>query len=185
VIGQLDLVFLGLDGCFADVLGARAGRVIVTEICDPDRVRRQGVEGLRGFVARRGVALSSTKAAQVVDAARVALRLAGAERAAPGQVLAADVSLLASVEAEITAAEAALGEVLAATPAGILTTLPRCGSGASVELPGGHRRPSPIPNRGGRRAAGLVPTLYESAKRSRPGSAHQPGRIGRITPSDH
>ena len=35
VIGQLDLVFPGLDGCFSDLLGARAGRVIVTDICDP------------------------------------------------------------------------------------------------------------------------------------------------------
>jgi len=81
VIGQLDLVFPGLDGCFSDLLGARAGRVIVTDICDPDRVRRQGVEGLRRFVARRGVALSGPKSAQVVEAARVALRLPAAERA--------------------------------------------------------------------------------------------------------
>ena len=42
VIGHLDLVFPGLDGCFSDLLSARAGRVIVTDICDPDRVRRQG-----------------------------------------------------------------------------------------------------------------------------------------------
>lgn len=45
VIGQLDLVFPGLDGCFADLLGARAGRVIVNDICDPDRIRRLGVDG--------------------------------------------------------------------------------------------------------------------------------------------
>ena len=45
VIGQLDLVFPGLDGCFADLLGARSGRVIVTDICDPNRVRRLGPDG--------------------------------------------------------------------------------------------------------------------------------------------
>jgi transposase len=50
VIGQLDLVFPGLDGCFSDVLGAKAGRVIVADICDPDRVRHQGVAGLRRFL---------------------------------------------------------------------------------------------------------------------------------------
>jgi transposase len=45
VIGQLDLVFPGLDGCFSNLLGAKAGRVIVSDICDPDRIRRLGVEG--------------------------------------------------------------------------------------------------------------------------------------------
>jgi transposase len=94
VIGQLDLVFAGLDGCFTDILGAKAGRLIVAEVCDPDRVRRLGVEGLRRFIARRRVALSRTKATEVVDAARDALRLPGPERAALARVLAADVALL-------------------------------------------------------------------------------------------
>src|SRR5260370_6646109 len=62
VIGELDLVFPGLDDCFKDVLRAKAGRIIVSNISDPDRVRRQGVEGLRRFVARRGEALSTPKA---------------------------------------------------------------------------------------------------------------------------
>jgi transposase len=98
VIGQLDLVFPGLDGCFSDVLGAKAGRVIVSEICDPDRAVRQGVAGLRRFVGRRGVALSTPKAAQVIQAARVALRLPAPERAVLGRVLAADLSLLSKLE---------------------------------------------------------------------------------------
>ena len=54
----------------------------------------------------------------------MALRLPDAERALLGKVLAADLALLASLEAGIVAAEAAMAEVLAATPAGILTTLP-------------------------------------------------------------
>ncbi len=69
-------------------------------------------------MARRGVALSGPKATQVVDAARVALRLPAAERAALGRVLAADVALLGDLEFEIAAAETALGEVLAATRRG-------------------------------------------------------------------
>jgi transposase len=124
VIGELDLVFPGLDACFKDVLRARAGLVIVAHIADPDRVRRQGVEGLRRFVARRGVALSRPKAAEVLEAARVALRLPGAERAAMGRVLGADLALLAALEAEIVAAEGALAGVLGDTPAGILQSLP-------------------------------------------------------------
>jgi hypothetical protein len=124
VIGQIDLVFPGLDRCFSDLLGARSGRVIITDICDPDRIRRLGSDGPRRFVARRAVALSGPKAAQVVGSARVALRLPAAERAVLGRVLATDVALLNRLDAEIIPAEAALGEVLADTPAGILTSLP-------------------------------------------------------------
>jgi transposase len=170
VIGQLDLVFPGLDGCFADLLGARSGRVIVTDICDPDRVRRQGVEGLRHFLARRGIALSRPKAAQVVEAARVALRLPEAERAALGRVLAADVALLGALEAEIAAAETALGEVLAQTPAGILTSLPGVAVVRASNYGAGIGDPARFPNAAAAyRSAGLVPALYASAGRCRPG----------------
>jgi transposase len=169
VIGQLDLVFPGLDGCFSDLLGARAGRVIVTDICDPDRVRRQGPEGLRRFVARRGVALSRPKAARVVEAARVALRLPDAERVALGKVLAADLALLASLEAGIVAAETALDEVLADTPAGILTSLPGVAVVRASNYGACIGDPARFPNAAAAyRAAGLVPTLYQSAGRSRP-----------------
>jgi transposase len=170
VIGQLDLVFAGLDGCFTDILGAKSGRLIVAEVCDPDRVRRLGVEGLRRFIARRGVALSRAKATEVVDAARDALRLPGPERAALARVLAADVALLYGLEAQITAAEAALGEVLGDTPAAILTTLPgvavvrASNYGAAIGDPGRFANAA-----GAYRAAGLVPTMYQSAKRARPG----------------
>ncbi len=170
VIGQLDLVFPGLDGCFSDVLGARSGRVIVTEICDPDRVRRQGVEGLRRFVARRGVALSRPKAVQVVDAARVALRLPEAERATLGRVLAADLVLLTGPETEIVAAEAALGEVLADTPAGILTSLPGVAVVRASNDGAGIGDPARFASAAGAyRAAGLVPTMYQSSKTARAG----------------
>jgi len=170
VIGQLDLVFPGLDGCFSDLLGAKAGRVIVAGICDPDRVRRQGVNGLRRFVARRGVVLSTPKATQVVEAARVALRLPAAERTVLGRVLAADVALLGVLEAEIAAAETALGEVLGDTPAGILTTLPGVAVVRASNYGAGIGDPARFANAAGAyRAAGLVPTSYESAKRARPG----------------
>lgn len=170
VIGHLDLVFPGLNGCFPDLLSARAGRVIVTDICDPDRVRRQGVQGLRRFVARRGVALSGPKAAEVVEAARVALRLPGAERVAQGKVLAADLALLTNLEAGIIAAEAALAEVLADTPSAILASLPGVAVVRASNHGAGIGEPARLRNAAAAyRAAGLVPALYESAGRSRSG----------------
>jgi transposase len=119
-------------------------------------------------MGRRGVAFSTPKAAQVVDAARVALRLPD-ERAALGQVLAADLSLLARLQAEIAAAERALSAVLADTPAGILTTLPGVAVVRASNYGAGIGDPARFANAAGAyRAAGL-PTSYESAKRSRPG----------------
>ncbi len=170
VIGQLDLVFPGLDGCFADVLGAKAARVIVSQICDPDQIRRLGVGGLRRFVANRGVALSGPKATQVVTAARVALRLPGPERATLGRVLSADVALLTSLEAEITASEAALGEVLGDSPAQILTSLPGVAVVRASNYGAGIGDPARFASAAGAyRAAGLVPTMYQSSGRARPG----------------
>jgi transposase len=79
--GHLDLVFPGLGACFDGILTTKAGRVLVRDLADPDRLRRVGVEGLVRFVARRGVQLRRSKAEQLVEAARVALRLPAAERA--------------------------------------------------------------------------------------------------------
>lgn len=170
VVGQLDLVFPGLDGCFRDLLGSRAGRVIVTDICDPDRVRRLGVEGLRRYLSRRGVALKRTKAAQVVEAARVAFRLPEAERGVLGRVLAADLSLLKSLDAQIGAAEQELAKVLPQTPAGVLTTLPGVAVVRASNYGAGIGDPHRFPNAAAAyRAAGLVPTMYESAGRRRGG----------------
>jgi transposase len=107
VQSQVDLVFPGLSGCFSDLLGAKAGRVILADICDPDRICHLGAERLRAFVAHRGVRLSRPKAAQLLDAARAALRLPKTERAVLGELLAADVALLATLEVELARAETA------------------------------------------------------------------------------
>jgi transposase len=114
------------------------------------------------------VALSRPKAAEVVEAARVALRLPGAERAAMGRVLGADLSLLAALDAEIVAAEGALAGVLGDTPAGILQSLPGIAVVRASNYGAGIGDPARFPNAAAAyRAAGLVPTLYESAGRTR------------------
>ncbi|HUY63909.1 MAG TPA: IS110 family transposase [Acidimicrobiales bacterium] len=165
---QLDLVFPGLAGCFASLLGAKAGRVILAHICDPDRICRLGAERLRAFMARRGVRLSRPKAAQILDAARAALRLPAAERAVLGEVLSADVALLAALEGELARAETALAEILPATPAAILTSLPGVGVIRASTYGAGIGDPWRFPNAGAAyRASGLVPTEYDSAGKHR------------------
>jgi len=54
--GQLDLIFPGLTGCFANGLDAASLRVLIRDLPDPDRVRRLGVEGVLRFVRRAGCA---------------------------------------------------------------------------------------------------------------------------------
>ncbi len=68
------------------------------------------------------------------------------------------------------ALNSALSAVLADTPAGILTTLPGIAVVRASNYGAGIGDPARFANAAGAyRAAGLVPTSYESARRSRPG----------------
>jgi transposase len=170
VQGHLDLVFPGLGACFDGILRTKAGRVLVRDLADPDRVRRLGVEGLVRIVARRGVQLRRPKAEQVLEVARVALRLPAADRGPIAALLAADVALLDALDDEIGRAEAALSDVLASTPAGVLTSLPGIGTVRASAYGAAVGDPDRFPNAAAAyRASGLVPTEYSSAGRSRGG----------------
>jgi transposase len=170
VLGQLDLVFPGLGAWFDGILGAKAGRVILREVVEPERIRRLGVEGLRRYVGRRGVRLSRPRAAQILSAAREVLRLPEQQLAALRPVLAADVALLDGLDAEILRAEEELALVLPATPAAVLVTLPgvavvrASNYGAEIGDPWRFRNADAA-----YRFSGLVPTSYESAGKARPG----------------
>lgn len=170
LLGTLDLVFPGLDGCFDDLLGTRVGPILVHELADPDRLHRLGVSGLQAFVARRGVRLTAAKAAVLHQAAADALRLPAAERACRAVVLTADLSVLDLLNAQIVEAEQHLAAVLPATAAAVLTSLP----GVGVVRASNYGAALGDPTRFGNadqayRASGLVPASYESAGRARRG----------------
>jgi transposase len=170
LLGTLDLVFPGLDGCFDDLLGTRVGPILVRELADPDRLHRLGVTGLQAFVARRGVRLTAAKAAVLHQAATDALRLPQAERACRTQVLTADLSVLDLLNAQIGQAEQHLAEVLPATPAGVLTSLPGVGVVRASNYGAALGDPARFGNADqAYRASGLVPASYESAGRARRG----------------
>jgi transposase len=168
VHASLDLVFPGLDGCFSELLETKVGRLLLAEGMNPERVRGLGPERLRRFCARRGVIVQRRKAVQIVEAAKGALALSPQLRTVHAGVLAADVALLGTLDRAIAAAEDGLGEFLALTPAGILTTMPRVGVvrassyGAALGDPARFRTAAQV-----YRMAGLVPKLYESAGRRR------------------
>jgi len=114
--------------------------------------------------------MTRPKAAQVVAAARDALRLDEAEHVAASAVLAVDVVLLETIQTEVEHAEGTLGAMLDQTPAGVLTTLPGIGvvraSNYGAALGDPHRF---VNAAAAYRFSGLVPTDYESAGRRRSG----------------
>lgn len=170
LLGTLDLVFPGLDGCFDSLLATRIGNVLLEHLTDPDQMLALGIAGLQEFASEHGVRLQTRKAQQLTDAAQAALRLSTAERACRAAVLATDVTLLAALNADITQAETELALVLPTTPAHVLSSLPgvavvrASNYGAALGDPlrfAGHEQAY--------RIAGLHPTTYDSAGRDRGG----------------
>jgi transposase len=114
--------------------------------------------------------LQRRKAEQLLEAAKVALRLPAAERAPIAALLAADVALLDALDTEIRRAEEALAAVLDSTPARILVSLPGVAVVRASAYGAAIGDPWRFPNAGAAyRASGLVPAEYASAGRRRGG----------------
>jgi transposase len=171
ILASLDVVFPGLGDCFEDIFKSRLGLLILREGLEPRRVRRLGPERLRSFARHRGLRTRGATVERVVQAARQALLLPEERASVHARVLAADVSLLGRLDAEVSETEAGLAEVLPRTPSGILVTMPRVGvvraSGYGAAIGDPHRFQSASQVY---RFSGLVPRLYESAGRRRPGT---------------
>jgi transposase len=171
VLAQLDLIFPGLQGCFTTgVLTTKSGRVIVRDLVEPARIKRLGDEGLRRFVARRGVQLTRPKAASITAAGRNALSLPEEELVARNAVFRADIVLLDYLDTMIAEADQQLSEVLGFTPAVVLTSLP----GISIVRASNYGSEIGDPWRfrsaeAAYRFSGLVPASYDSARKVRPG----------------
>jgi transposase len=90
-----------------------------------------------------------------------------------GTVLGADVALLTTLEAELARAEAALADILPATPAAVLTSLPGIGVVRASSYGAAIGDPWRFPNAAAAyRASGLVPTEYDSAGKKRRRGQH-------------
>jgi len=172
MLATLDLVFPGLDGCFTDTFNTKLGSLLISEAMTPKRVLHLGAKRLRSFAGNRGVMVSRPKADQIVEAARLAFLLPATRADALHQVLCADAILLDALELTIEATEANLAEVLPETPAGVLVSIPHVqvvrasNYGAAVGDPIRFVSAAQV-----YRMSGLVPKLYESAGRRRPGTA--------------
>jgi transposase len=176
LLGQLDRAFPSLSLAVSDVLGTKVGRLVAAQFADPARLAHLGVERFRDFAARRGVHVNRTVAGRLVAAARAALPTA--EAAVARQVLAADLALLDDLDTQITAAEQRIAALLPTTEYAVLTTVPGWGSvraGAYAAALGPISRwPAAAKIY---RAAGLTPTVYESAGRRRDGRISREGSV--------
>jgi transposase len=171
---HVDRCFPGLGATLHSVVLSKAGRLVITELADPERVARLGAKRLRAFAANRGVRMTTPLAERIVDAARQALPVPGADVAR--RLLADDLRLLVDAEAQIAAADEQIEVLLPSTPFAVLTSTPGWGSvrvanyGAAVGDP--ERWPS---HRQLYRASGLTPRLYESAGHRRDGHITREG----------
>jgi transposase len=176
LLGQLDRAFPGVTRALPDVLGTKIGRLIVGEFADPARLSALGVSRLIRFAAARDVQLRRPVAERLVAAAREALPTADA--AVARRVLAADVALLADLDAQITATEAELARLVPRSPFATLTTVPGWGvvrvANYAAALGDPDRWPGP---RQIYRAAGLSPMQYESAGKRRDGTISREGSV--------
>jgi transposase len=176
LLGQLDRSFPGLTLALPDVLGTKVGRLVAEQFADPHRLAALGAARFVRFAATRGLQVRGPVADRLVQAARNALPMPDA--AVARAVLAADLGLLADLDAQVAGAETQMAALLPRSPFATLTTVSgwgvvRAGNyGAAVGDPArwpGHRQLY--------RASGLSPMQYESAGRRRDGSISREGSV--------
>lgn len=174
--GQLDRAFPGLAGALSDVLGTKVGRLIATDFTDPARLAGLGVTRFRRYAAHRDVRVSVTMAERLVEAARQALPTDGAQVAR--RIVAADVALLADLDAQIDGATERIGHLIGATPYAVLRTGPGWGDARVGSYAAAVGDPTRWPShRQIYRAAGLTPMQYESAGTRRDGKISREGSV--------
>jgi len=125
LLAQLDRCFPGVTLALPDVLGTRVGRLVAVEFADPHRLAVLGVTRFVRFAANRGLRVRRSVADRLVAAGPY--RLPVSEAVVARQVLAADLVLLACLDAQIVAAEAKIAGLLLDTLFAPLTTVPGWG----------------------------------------------------------
>jgi transposase len=177
LLGQMDRAFPGAGTCvWGSLLDTKIGRLVVAEFPDPDRLARLGVERFRRFATARDVIVARKVAERFVAAAKAAVPLEGADTAR--RLLAADLALLQTLERHVAEAEAELARILPATPFQILTTTPGWALVRAARYGAALGDPARWPTaRQVYRAAGLTPSVYESAGKRVDGNISREGSV--------
>ena len=176
LLGQLDRTFPGLTLALPHVLGTKVGRLVAEHFADPRRLAALGATRFIRFAHTRGLQVRRPVADRLVAAARAALPTRDAEVAR--RVLAADLVLMADLDAQVAAAEAELAALLPRRPFAPLTTVPGWGvvraSSYAAAVGNPARWPGP---RQLYRASGLSPMQYKSAGKRRDGAISREGSV--------
>jgi len=176
LLGQLDRTFPGLTRALPDVLGTKVGRLVAAEFADPARLAALGASRFVRFGAIRGLHIRTALAQRLVAAAKDALAMPDA--AVARAVLAADLALLADLDAQIDVATTELARLLPDSPFQTLTSVP----GWAVVRAGnyGGALGDPVRFTHARqvyRTAGLNPIQYESAGKRRDSVISREGSV--------
>ena len=176
LLGQLDRTFPGLSIALPEVLATKVGRLVAAEFADPARLASLGVSRFIRFGATRGLAIRQPLATRIVQAARDALPMADA--AVARAVLAADLTLLTDLDAQIDAATAQLARLIPTSPFAPLLTVPGWAAVRVGNYGGALGDPSRFDNpRQVYRSAGLNPIQYESAGKRRDSVISREGSV--------
>jgi transposase len=176
LLGQLDRTFPGLTRALPDVLGTKVGRLVAAEFPDPARLAALGSTRFIRFGAARGLQIRRPMADRLVEAARDALPTADA--AVARAVLAADLALLAELDAQVEQATEQLDRLLPVSPFAPLLTVPGWGAVRAGNYGGALGDPARFDHpRQVYRTAGLNPIQYESAGRRRDSVISREGSV--------
>jgi transposase len=176
LLGQLDRTFPGLTLALPDVLSTKVGRLVAAEFADPARLAALGSTRFIRFGATRGLTIRKPVADRLVQAARDALPTTDA--AVARAVLAADLTLLSDLDAQVGQATDQLARLLPLSPFAPLLTVPgwgvvRAGNyGGALGDPARFDHPRQI-----YRTAGLNPIQYESAGKRRDSVISREGSV--------
>jgi transposase len=176
LLGQLDRTFPGLTRALPDVLGTKVGRLVADQFASPARLAALGASRFVRFGTTRGLHIHTGVAQRLVAAARDALPMPDA--AVARAVLAADLALLADLDAQIDAATAQLARLLPDSPFAPLTSVPGWAVVRAGNYGGALGDPARFTHaRQVYRTAGLNPIQYESAGKRRDSVISREGSV--------
>jgi transposase len=161
-----DVAFPGLTGCFRSGLEAKALRMLLATIADPREVAAFGVEGVVAHARCHQVRMLRPKASQVLVAAAEALCVPAGQRRCAQDQLEVEMRRYEALLADLAVSDAHLAEILPATPAAVLTSIPGVGVLTASYYSAALGDPGRFANADAAyRFSGLAPTSYESAGR--------------------
>lgn len=158
------------------MLGTKVGRLVAAECADPGRLAALGGSRFIRFGATRGLRIRRTTADKLIAAAKDALPMPDA--AVARSVLAADLALLADLDAQIDSANAELARLVPLSPFRPLLTVSGWGAVRAGNYGGALGDPARFTaSRQVYRTAGLNPIQYESAGKRRDSVISREGSV--------